>query len=87
MGDCYLLLLLLGFATALRFIWRQILCRLYKNPLTETINQGPHVYIYIYVMQIDDLWKSWAEHVASVLKVANVFKHCSTADLLIKRTW
>ena len=31
----------LGFVPTLRFLWSQILCRLYGSPLDETINQGP----------------------------------------------
>ena len=31
----------LGFEPAPRFLWSQILCRLYKSPLDETINRGP----------------------------------------------
>ena len=31
----------LGFAPALRFLQRQVWCRLYKSPLDEIINQGP----------------------------------------------
>ena len=34
MGDHYVL----GFAPAPRILWREILCRLYKNPLDETVN-------------------------------------------------
>ena len=37
----------LGCAPALRFLWSQILCRLYKSPLDETINRGPPcVYVW-----------------------------------------
>ena len=36
MGDHYVP----GFAPALRFLWNQSLCRLYKSPLDETINWG-----------------------------------------------
>ena len=32
---------MLGFVPALRFLQSQILCRLYKSPLDETINQSP----------------------------------------------
>ena len=42
MGDHYVL----GFAPALRFPRTQSLCRLYKSPSDETINQGPPVYMY-----------------------------------------
>ena len=42
MGDHYVL----GFAPALRFPQTQILCRLYKSSLDETINRGPSVYMY-----------------------------------------
>ena len=31
----------LGFMQTLRFLWVQILCRLYKGPSDETINRGP----------------------------------------------
>ena len=34
---CYVI----GFAPFLRFLWSQILCRLYKSPLDETANRGP----------------------------------------------
>ena len=37
MGDHYVL----SFAPGLRFLWSQILCRLYKSPLDEAINRGP----------------------------------------------
>ena len=37
MGDRYVL----GFVPALRFLRSQILCRLHKSPMDETINQGP----------------------------------------------
>ena len=37
MGDRYAL----GFASALRFLQHQILCRLYKSHPDETVNQGP----------------------------------------------
>ena len=38
MGDRYVVL---GFAPALRFLWSQIMCRLYKGPTDEIINLGP----------------------------------------------
>ena len=34
------IMLLLGFVPALRFLWSQILCRLYRSPSDETINWG-----------------------------------------------
>ena len=39
---CYVI----GFAPALRFLQSQILCRLYKSPLDETINRGPLLYMH-----------------------------------------
>ena len=32
---------MLGFAPALKYLWSQILCKLYKSPSDETINWGP----------------------------------------------
>ena len=37
MGDCCVV----GFVLAVRFLWSQILCRLYKSPSDVTINCGP----------------------------------------------
>ena len=36
---------MLGFAPALRFLWSQIMCRLCKRPLDETVNQS---LLYVY---------------------------------------
>ena len=65
MGDCYVL----GFVPAPRFLWSQILCKLYKTPLYETTNQGPPMCICIqkdhictlksmsYMSEFGGLWK------------------------------
>ena len=49
MGDHYVLC----FAGALRFLWSQMLCRLYNSSLDETITQGP---LYVYACKMSHVY-------------------------------